>query len=290
MVQGGYVTVADAQRETNMPVDESQNVYLRPLQMVEVPAGTKALFTNDNSLITKGETIADDLSEEVKGIIWKRVDQQRVAWWEPASKRIEPLYEDEGVAVQKAIKGLAPGKLVDAAAKAIESLEAEWLKMLITLTTAIVEDFGGDTADDLGAEKSEKANGFKWTFDPTSAAITKWIEEESTKDIVTILATNLDDVKRVILAGVEENIGTRKIAMNLRQFYEDRSPFKAMRVARTEVTKASGFGSLEAAKQSGVVKTKTWLSSRDDRVRDAHKVGIGIDGETVKLGESFRWR
>ncbi len=42
MVSGGYVTVADAQRETRMPVDESQNIYLRPLQLVEVPAGAPA--------------------------------------------------------------------------------------------------------------------------------------------------------------------------------------------------------------------------------------------------------
>ena len=37
-------------------------------------------------------------------------------------------------------------------------------------------------------------------------------------------------------------------------------------------------------KQSGVVKTKMWLSARDDRVRDAHAV---IDGEIVRLNEQF---
>ena len=57
-----------------------------------------------------------------------------------------------------------------------------------------------------------------------------------------------------------------------------------MRVARTEVTKAANFGTHEAAKQSGVVKTKLWLSSRDDRVRDEHEA---IDGETVKLDGTF---
>lgn len=279
MVTGGYVTVADAQRETNMPVDETQNVYLRNMQVVEVPAGIKALA------ISAGiEEKSDELTEEMKDILWKRVDQARVVWWGVASKKIEPLYEDEGKAVAKAIKGKAPEKLVEAAGKAIESLEAEWLKVMMALVSAIIEDFGSDTAEDLGAEKSEKSLEQKWAFDPTSAAISKWIREESTKDIVTILATNLDDVRRVILAGVEENVGTRKIAMNLRRFYSDRSPFKAMRVARTEVTKASAFGNMEAAKQSGVVKTKTWLTARDDRVRDEH---VAMDGETVKLDENF---
>ena len=299
MVAGGYVTVADAQRETNMPVDETQNIYLRNLQLMEVPAGTKKLSVGieekdpDEGLELRPEIEKrlldikiekEGLTDEIKDILWKRADRARVVWWNAASKKILPFYEDEGDAVAKAIKGKAPDKLVTAAEKAINSLEDKWEKMLTALMSSIVEDFGSDTAEDLGAEKSEKAAELKWAFDPTSAAINKWIREESTKDIVTILATNLDDVKRVILAGVDDNIGTRKIAMNLRKFYKDRSPFKAMRVARTEVTKASAFGNMEAAKQSGIVKTKTWLTSRDDRVRDEHEA---MDGETVKLDENF---
>lgn len=233
---------------------------------------------------------SDELTEEAKAILWKRVDRQRVAWWKPAQKQILPLYGDESDAVAKAIKGKKPDQLVKAAEKAINSLESEWEKMLKQLNSAIIEDFGQDTADDYGEPKNvsdielDNKLEMKFTFDPTSAAVRRWLETEATKDVISILATNLDDVKRVILAGVDENIGTRQIAVNLRQFYSDRSPFKAMRLARTEVTKASAFGSEEAAKQSGVAKTKTWLSSRDDRVRDEH---AAMDGETVKLGEKF---
>lgn len=366
MVLGGFLAVDDAQRETSTPVDETQHIYLRPLQVIEVPAqqvsgadradeeevlveetsevlalsgvqieaaqsiirnlidgllppsvalellvavglpraAAQQMVTDSISFtptVPQEEVIAgqndggkaspeatelksSDLTEEIKAILWKRVDRQRVAWWRPASKQIEPLYEAESDAVAKAIKGKAPDKLVDIAGKAIEGRSPSWEKMLKTLMTAIIEDFGSDTAEDLGAEKSEKSIETKWTFDPTSAAIRKWIIEESTKDIVTILATNLDDVKRVILAGVDENLGTTQIGRNLRQFYTDRSRFKAMRVARTEVTKASSFGTQEAAKQSGVVQTKTWLSSRDDRVRDEH---AAMDGETVKLDDTF---
>ena len=275
MVQGGFVTVADAQRETNMPVDETQNIYLRPLQLIEVQAGTKALSISSNI-----EEKAEDLTEELKAIQWKRVDRRRVAWWIPASKRIEPLYAAESDAVAKAIEGKAPEKMAAAAEKAIDSLKGDWEKELNTLSAAVIEDFGQDTAEDFGAVKSAHT----WTFDPTSAAIRAWIEKNGASLVVTIAATNLDDVKRVILAGIDENAGTVKIAKNLRQFYTDRSPFKAMRVARTEITKASAFGTQEAAKQSGVVETKTWISSRDDRVRPEHE---DLDGETVKLSGRF---
>jgi len=309
MVTGGFLTVADAQRETGMPVDETQNVYLRPMMLMPVPAGTKSAKTDALQLKSEG------LTEEMKSILWKRVDQQRVAWWGVASKQVEPLYDAEGDAVVSAVKGKSPAKMAAAAEAAINSNKPDWLKMMTKLLTNIIDDFGGDTAEDFGGTKvrtivcsncggdrvevdgnkyicvncHEEATPIytkaeKWTFDPTTAAIRKWIKQHGAEDVVTILATNLDDVKRVILAGVDESQSTAQIGRNLRQFYTDRSPFKAMRVARTEVTKASSFGTQEAAKQSGVVETKTWLTSRDDRVRDEHEA---MDGESVKLNEVF---
>ena len=278
MVLGGFVTVADAQRATKMPVDETQNIYLRPFNLLEVPAGTKALSPEATELKSK------DLTEEQKTILWKRVDRRRVVWWGVASKKIKPLYDDESDAVAKAIKGKAPSKMVAAAKKAIESLEPAWVKMLNTLSAAIIEDFGNETAEDWGGGKSDNPPELKWTFDPMSVAARAWIAKNGAASVTSILPTNLEDVKRVILAGVDENLGTTQIARNLRQFYTDRSPFKAMRVARTEVCKASSFGSQEAAKQSGVVQKKTWLTSRDDRIRDEHEA---MDGETVGLNDVF---
>lgn len=184
----------------------------------------------------------------------------------------------------KANKDKRPAQLISAASEAIDGLSPEWEKVLTAVSAALIEDFGSEIAEDLGAEKSDKPAETKWVFDPMSAAARAWIVKHGAESIKTILATNLDDVKRVILAGVDENLGTAQIGRNIRQFYTDRSPFKAMRVARTEVSHAAGFGQREAARQSGVVKTKTWISSRDDRVRDSHVV---MDGETVDFNKPY---
>ena len=124
----------------------------------------------------------------------------------------------------------------------------------------------------------------QFVFDPMSAAVRAWIAKNGAASVKSILATDLDDVKRIILAGIDENLSTAQIARNLRQFYSDRSPFKSMRIARTETSHAAGYGQQEAARQSGVVKTKTWLTSRDDRVRDSH---ASMDGETVKFDKAY---
>ena len=194
----------------------------------------------------------------------------------------------------KANRSKGAAQLISAAKKAIDAGRPEWEKVLTAISAALIEDFGSEIAEDLGAEKSadllilRDSNSpmpeLKWQFDPMSVAARAWIVKHGAESIKTILATNLDDVKQVILVGVDENLGTAKIARNIRQFYTDRSPFKAMRVARTETSHAAGFGQREAAKQSGVVKTHTWLTSRDDRVRDSH---IAMEGETVDFDKPY---
>jgi len=247
-----------------------------------MPAGSTPVQEEPAKMRTKALNLQ---TEEQKAVHWKRIDRRRVAWWGVVSKKVGLLYENEVKAIEKAIKGKKPDKLISIADEAIDSLKPEWEKMLTAISAALIEDFGDEIAEDLGGEpKSIKPTEAKWVFDPFSTAARLWITKHGAESVKTILSTNLDDVKRIILAGHDGNLTTSQIAKNLRQFYTDKSPFKAMRVARTEVASASGFGQREAAKQSGVVKTKKWLSSRDDRVRDSH---ISIDGEEQPLDEPY---
>ena len=280
------------------------------LPLTLLPTGASAPEAEPKGMMTKALNLE---TEEQKTAHWKRIDRRRVTWWGVVSKKVKPLYDDEIKAIEKAIKGKKPAQLISVAGRAIDGGRAEWEKMLTAISAALIEDFGDEIAEDLGGaakyrviicpkcggekldtdgdgyscvacgEKFKPAEA-KWTFDPMSVAARAWIVKHGAESITTILATNLDDVKRVILAGTDENLSTVQIARNLRKFYTDRSPFKAMRVARTETASASGFGQREAAKQSGIVKTKQWLSSRDDRVRDSH---AAIDGEVAPLDKAY---
>lgn len=248
-------------------------------------------------------------TEEAKTAHWKRVDRRRIGWWGVVSKKVEALYKDEGEAVVKACRGKT--NLDDAANDAINNLTPEWEKMMTAVLSALIEDFGSEIAEDFGGKPKFRTrtcpkcggerleatdNGYiciacreefkeaKWTFDPMSLAARAWIAKNGAASITSIVSTNLADVRRVILAGTNENLSTSQISKNIQRFYTDHSPTKAMRVARTEVCKASSFGSLEAARQSQVAQSKTWLTSRDDRVRDEHEA---MDGETVGLNDIF---
>lgn len=323
-VNGGVCKVTDAQRILGLPIDDSQDFYLRsytslPVRSVEEEKTTElpsvtltgvqieaAQNVIDNFiggripesvavelLIAVGlprenaeRMIADSRSftpkptepmpeepippaksikktwdEEQKTAYWKKLDRERIQWWGVAQDKIEPLYEAEAKAVIKAIES---GGKPD---KAIKSLKKKWTDEIEQLTYNIVEHFG----------KEQKA------FNPASALIRAWIAEHATESVTSILATNLEDVKYVIAQGTADNLTVPQIAKSLRQFYTDRSPYKAMRVARTEVAQSAGFAQHESAKEAGW-KKHTWLSSRDDRVRDSHSA---IDGEEQPIGKPY---
>ena len=96
------------------------------------------------------------LTEKQKTIYWKRVDTRRVAWWGVVQKKFLPLYIEQGVDVDKAIKGKAPDKLLAAATKAIAAGRPDWEKMMTAVLTALIDDFGNDTSEELGGEPSKR--------------------------------------------------------------------------------------------------------------------------------------
>jgi SPP1 gp7 family putative phage head morphogenesis protein len=213
-------------------------------------------------------------TEQFKAAAWTRVDRRKVAWWPVIAKKLAPLYDAERDAVL-AVSGDA------AIAQAIESQSAAWQKVMVGVLSALVEDFGRDAAQALGADVRMER---RWEFDPMNAALTQWLTTLAAEEVRTILATNLADVRGILQRGVAEAWSTDETARQLRQFYADRSPYKAMRVARTETTKAATHATLEAGKQSGLCDMKMWVTARDDRVRDEH---AAMDGETVPIDGRF---
>ncbi len=257
-VSGGVCKITDAQRILGLPVDDTQDFYLRSYIAMPIKSGEEQQEETPEGI----EKQLKSWTDEQKAFHWKRIDRERISWWGIAQDKIEPLYASEAKAVIKAIE--ADGS----PDKAIKGLKKDWLDNLERLCYNIVEHFG---------KEPTKA------FNPATALIRAWIARHAAESVKSILDTNLEDVKRVITQGTADNLTVSQIARSLRQFYDDRSPYKAMRVARTEVAQAAGFAQHEAAKEAGMT-THSWLSSRDDRVRDSH---ADIDGEEQPIGEPY---
>jgi len=221
------------------------------------------------------------INEEQKTAHWKRVDRRKIGWWAVLQKKIEPLYKQIGREAATAVEG-KDSHLVERAQTAIGQMSPGWETIITASAYALIEDFGNDVYEAI-AGKSTSPSEIK-QFDPTAVAIRAWLKKHAAENVKTILDTQKEAMGKLIAKGVQDNLSTSQIAKSIREYYDTNAKYLAMRVARSEVATASGYGSIAAAEQSGVAATKTWLSSRDDRVRDSHQA---IDGETVAMGEDF---
>jgi SPP1 gp7 family putative phage head morphogenesis protein len=99
----------------------------------------------------------------------------------------------------------------------------------------------------------------------------------------SIADTMYDRIRETMMGAVAEGLSIPHIRDKIRE-YMDVSLTKAEMIARTEVLKATNYGTLEAMKQSGVVVAKKWLTTDDDRTCPEC---IQMDGRTVELDKNF---
>jgi SPP1 gp7 family putative phage head morphogenesis protein len=223
--------------------------------------------------VVTGEKTFD--SEGLKVAEWRTVDSRRLAWERVLTKKFEPLYEQMGTEAASAVVGDVRENVL----KVIDKQSDKWVKILSGAYFAIIEDFGNATADRLKVHNivMEKK------FDPFATYVRQWVSAMAVKKVTTILDTQKDAMRDLILQGIDDKLSNYEIAKSIRSFYTERASMYAMRVARTESVGAASFGQVSAAKEAGMGK-KRWVSARDDRVRDAH---VTMDGEEVDMDEIF---
>jgi len=215
-------------------------------------------------------------TEEQRTHHWRRFDRQRQAWERSVNEHVRGLFALEGGKVEAAVQSGA--KLLD---PAVNSGRNAWARTLEADWRAVVEHFGGEVADQL-AGRSRDARADTW--DPWKPEVQSFVTQTVGDHVVGIAEATKADLKALLQKAVESDLGTDEIAKGIRELYDGYSTGRSYTIARTEVGGAANYGSQEAARQSGVVELKEWISSRDDRVRDSH---VAIDGQRRKLDQNY---
>lgn len=124
-------------------------------------------------------------------------------------------------------------------------------------------------------------------FKTANDRIRKFIQNEVGRRIAGVNETTIKLVQGVIEDGFHKGESIQTVAKQLADMFDEfnRPPVdgvfgRADVIARTEMNSALNFGQFEGARQAqenGVTLFKSWLSSRDDRVRESHKA---LDAET----------
>ena len=100
------------------------------------------------------------------------------------------------------------------------------------------------------------------TFDQTNPRATAFVQNHALEDTTSYSDSMKSDITDIVSTGVSEGQSVDEMALNIGQFFDDQSDYRAMRLARTETINAYA-GDLEGYKQSGVVIGKEWIGDPD---------------------------
>lgn len=91
-----------------------------------------------------------------------------------------------------------------------------------------------------------------------------------------------DKLRTIFTEASDEGQGVGEIKTNVRQLFEDMAGYRAERIARTEIIRGSNYATEQAWIESGVVESKEWLATNDERVdQDC----LDLNGKVVSLGK-----
>lgn len=99
-----------------------------------------------------------------------------------------------------------------------------------------------------------------------SKEVKNYIKKEGAKYIFAINEETTNQLREALSEGVGKGESIAQLAKRVEGVYVDATGYRAERIARSEVLRASNFGTLEAYRQSGVVEAKEWLTAKDERV------------------------
>ena len=118
-------------------------------------------------------------------------------------------------------------------------------------------------------------------------------QEEIRRRIALVTETTRNQIIAQITKGQEEGLSVEEIAKLITEQLPRISRIRGALIARTETHGAANFGANEAAKATGLVLRKEWVSAHDHRTRDfmepiAEFSHRAADGQTVDMDQPFR--
>ena len=114
--------------------------------------------------------------------------------------------------------------------------------------------------------------------------IQRFIKRDGVKYISAINAETADQLKNELSQAIEKQESIPQIKARVEKVYDAARGYRATRIARSEVLRATNFATEQAYKQSKVVNKKEWLTAHDERV--CPWCGP-MDGKQLDLSGSF---
>lgn len=228
-------------------------------------------------------------SEDAVTAHWKALSEEGVVNFMAAREKeaIELMSKLEKAFMDKYVKNLRRHGIFWRIKSDDDMISSQWLKEFITR----------EGKEPTQAMKDAMAYGYENTrlevkvSAPNEQAIEN-LRKYAAAKLVQVTDTVKSDVRDILTSDAEEMQVPGATATALREYFgERRTPAGVSTIVRTETLAAVSLGQAEKVnefkkEQPKAAQTlqKTWITARDDRVRDSH---ADLEGEVVGIDEAF---
>lgn len=222
-------------------------------------------------------------SEEKKSGFWRSVEEQRLAFERSLAPSMKSYFRAELEAVRSAIiaadkhgqgRGLQP--FMSNAVKGKKPLLATAYRKIYTAVAPHFFDLA-----------------YKGLSDKKASAPTKemrvFFNREISRRTEIVQDTTIEKLKRLIGDGILGGKSTDDIVGDITAVYDEQFiPVRSVGITSNEVAVSSNLGVVEGAKATGKPLMKSWLTQRDDRVRNGDVYDhVSADSQQVDLDSPF---
>lgn len=216
----------------------------------------------------------------------RSVERLRQVWESLVQNRVERRLQAEREAVLQAFRKLERPQ-ADRLDAVIASFEGDWLDLLSDIYQDVGKAFANRTFKVFRRRvRRAPPETNEERVEQIAQDMARWIRRFGAQRVVDITETTRAKVKRAIANGVEAGESIDQIGERLDALYlDDIIPNRSTVIARTEVVQASNFAAHRTASESEIEGLKhVWLTSEDDRVRDAH---VRANGQRRDIDKPF---
>ena len=172
----------------------------------------------------------------------------------------------------------------------LELWSDELIKIFERMYKETVITFGNATYRVLKIEANQKAETFGFNREWTKAVM-EFLLNQGFVLVADITQTTKVKLNKIISQGIEDGLSIDEIVkLMLSDEQLGYAAFRARRIARTEVMRASNIGAMKGAEAHDFEVDKQWISARDIRTRRIPRNEfdhIALDGVVVGFDETF---
>lgn len=223
--------------------------------------------------------------DDNKTLTWKRFERARRGYIGYGEQRIRKALHEQMAPVFQAVQ--SSQNTSDLQYGTMESIQEQPIRAAFNdLYTTVGSAFAKRQFRELKSqfpqrEMKDEADEMEsqWV-----AYMRQYVQEKTGERIVGITETTKQVVRKVLDQAAQEGWGVEKAGRELRKQWATISRLRGVTISRTEIVSASNAGDIAGARSTGLDLRKSWLATRDDRVREDHLIA---DGQTVGMNEPF---